>query len=192
MPAAARGKVWRKNWANVKKLPLWPALIFPSASPSCFQPLLSVTQPAARLWLAELHSAQLSLAARQVITALPLYGYCTASNKGWLKKVIEKVDCCWEGSPPILPARHWDRSIIWSKQTIWLVSRTREFSLLIPKVYHLNSPLSLGCTRADYVWGHQLFPRLAFLPQKLICGCFKNAPLFAEGNNDSSLFCENS
>ena len=70
-------------------------------------------------------------------------------------------------------------------------SRTIEFSMLIPKVYNLDSPLSLvpESIMSDAI---NYFQDWLFLPQKLICGGFKNAPLFAEGNNDSSLICENS
>ena len=65
--------------------------------------------------------------------------------------------------------------------------------MTVPRVYILQLTF-VTCTRVNYVWCHQLFSRLAaaaFLPQKLICGGFKNAPVFAQGNNDSSLICEN-
>ena len=103
-------------------------------------------------------------------------------NKGWLKKVIEKVHC-QEGSL-ILP-----KELINANHSVGF--ETIKFSMLIPKVYNLDSPLSLvpESIMSDAI---NYFQDWLFFPHKLICYGFKNAPLFVEGNNVSSLICENS
>ena len=92
------------------------------ASPSCFQPASRHARPQLDPdWLNPTLPPWYWLG--QVITALPLYGYCTASNKGWLKRVIEKAHC-WEGSL-ILPWKLRQRLI----KTNHLVGYTITYNL---------------------------------------------------------------
>ena len=133
---------WGQMWKR------WPCDLASSSPllPSCFQPASRhATSP--QLPPDWLNSTLLpSHWLEEVITALPLYGYCTASNKRddwkrWLRKFAGEKG---HTSCP----RNW--ASLWPK---WLWNHR----ILRPSLEfaHSVSPLS---HKRDYVWCHELFP----------------------------------